>query len=784
MISSRERIITVRQRLRPLRLTFLIDPDSRAQLLHAIELCTCRWGGMLNSIVPVYRNRPRWAAKELTARQLTQGWLDTFERDYVVESSAGSSEGLSLANRVVVPVADLTATDDDGGVSYGVSALHVYERAYEREFRFKRRHPQEAVLCTPRTKRDEVLVSALFGRFPSSGFGARLRSRYISALEADEREIHRANICDSMLMRRPSLSPLQATMWELNSRQGRRQLGLLLLFDPTSVVDVSHVWNLRALGLRFWPVPLPFADEFIEKFAHAISADGPLHGIEFNAAPVVSPAPSISNATLQAVRGRLAAAATDESLRNANSWQMLPVWDAEEMRAQRLERAEVHWQETESEVTATEKRFQFDCLRPDFGDEGLLLHGPNWTVIVNISAAALASDLAEVIPPSLGDVSRLLEAPVDRYPITTSSEGLVVRCDRLERRQYWGLVTGTRLFEFWLRSQGVDARVSAAGRTAEEFLRAIGGPLVAVRIGHPELIKMIGRAAHDPGGGRVIGYQELQGVLGRMHGGNAAMMEGHARLLNERVLQVHMGSSCPTCDQQNWYPPSDLGDELKCRRCSRTFAFPAGKPPQRRDWAYRPTGPFAVPNYAHGAYTVALALRFLGTWGLGGRSRSWSVSLEDRTAGTAFEIDFAAWVGPDVLDHGPPELVLGEAKTFNAFEPSDFARATALLGRFEQSRIVFATLKEKLSDDERLGLQKLADRRRGSAWPNRGRLIVLTRTELCEQVALAMPLAWRKAGGQYERVAHEYPDAGRGLSELSDATLDLHAGWRWPTTQP
>jgi hypothetical protein len=317
----------------------------------------------------------------------------------------------------------------------------------------------------------------------------------------------------------------------------------------------------------------------------------------------------------------------------------------------------------------------------------------------------------------------------------------------------------------------------------EEFMRAIGGPLVAIRIGHPELIKLIGRAAHDPGGGRVIGYQELQGVLGRLHRGDAAFMEGHSRLLNQRVLQVHMGASCPTCDQQNWYPPADLDDELRCRRCSRTFGFPAGKPPQRRDWAYRPIGPFAVPDYAHGAYTVALALRFFGTWGLGGRSRSWSVSLEDRREGQAFEFDFAVWLGPEFLDHGPPELVLGEAKTFNSFQPVDFARAGALLSRFDQARIVFATLKDKLSDDERLGLVKLASRRRGAARPHRGRLIVLTRSELCEEIAVSLPIAWRNAGGRFARVAQEYPDAGRDLDELSDATLNLHAGWQPPTAK-
>jgi hypothetical protein len=49
-----ERSITVEQRLRPLRLAFLIEHGSRTQALTAIETCCGLWGGALCPIIPVY----------------------------------------------------------------------------------------------------------------------------------------------------------------------------------------------------------------------------------------------------------------------------------------------------------------------------------------------------------------------------------------------------------------------------------------------------------------------------------------------------------------------------------------------------------------------------------------------------------------------------------------------------------------------------------------------------------------------------------------------------------
>ena len=49
---------TVKVKLRPIKLVFLVNPKDKASLLKAIEINTFLWGGMYNPIVPTYKRIP------------------------------------------------------------------------------------------------------------------------------------------------------------------------------------------------------------------------------------------------------------------------------------------------------------------------------------------------------------------------------------------------------------------------------------------------------------------------------------------------------------------------------------------------------------------------------------------------------------------------------------------------------------------------------------------------------------------------------------------------------
>jgi hypothetical protein len=185
-----ERSIAVEQRLRPLRLAFLIEHDSRSQALTAIETCCSLWGGALCPIIPVYRRTPRWLNRHIHPLQqasvdVTAGWIEAFEPDYLVEAVSGLAAGTCYDSQFVVPLSQVQDPAPRANAGYGVSAGDVYATAYEQVYRFAQRHPDDAVLCDPARQQDALWTAAVFGTLPESGPFRPLRDMYRQTFDPD-----------------------------------------------------------------------------------------------------------------------------------------------------------------------------------------------------------------------------------------------------------------------------------------------------------------------------------------------------------------------------------------------------------------------------------------------------------------------------------------------------------------------------------------------------------------------------------------------------------------------
>jgi hypothetical protein len=776
-----ERSITVEQRLRPLRLAFLIEHGSRTQALTAIETCCALWGGALCPIIPVYRRTPRWLNRHMLLAQrarvdVTNGWIEAFEPDYLVEATPGLAADTGYDSEFVVPLSHVREPEA-ATAGYGVSAGDAYATAYEQVYRFAQRHPDDALLCEPARRQDALWTAAVVGTLGDSGPFRPLRDMYRQAFDPDIVSLDGDAFVRFFLTLRPPITPLGATMWAIDADPRIDWRSLYLVFDPRSVLDIAHMWSLRAYGLRFYPVPLPHLAVFATAVRAAV-ADGFMAGVHLQHPMVISPAPSVQHRQLEELQAALADPYSDNEMLDPVTGNIIEIWDPAALRERRLTRVRASTGQSSVEVTSRYRNVTFESPEPALRRISSGYDRRRWAVVVRLRDERLHGDLAEVFPPDLRNVGELLQRTDQRQLVSGTSEGLVVRRDAYGTRQWWVAPTGTEMFIHWLNTLGITARLSAAGRTATEFIGALGGPLVAIQVGDPELVKLIGGAAEDSTASGIIPFANLRATLSRIHENHTPTMEQHARFLTRVVLQAHMSAKCPTCEHKNWYAPGDLANELRCRRCLRAFPFPAARLPRQQDWGYRPIGPFAVGGYAHGAYTVSLALRFFLLRGMINEAHSWSVSLEASMPGGAFEVDFGVWLRPGFTDEEQPSLVFGEAKTFNSFEATDFARAEALLRRFPQAHMVFATLRRSLTRTEQRALIALA--RRGSRNANRGRVIVLTATELCDRAGFSVPFSWQHLPGQHADVAERYARSQFELDVLSDATLELYAEWRWP----
>jgi hypothetical protein len=213
---------------------------------------------------------------------------------------------------------------------------------------------------------------------------------------------------------------------------------------------------------------------------------------------------------------------------------------------------------------------------------------------------------------------------------------------------------------------------------------------------------------------------------------------------------------------------------LRCERCLQTFDFPAAEPP-RDVWAYRANGPFAIENFAQGAYCVALALHFIDEQLADGTSWMPNVLLKDG-AGSELEADFVLFLRPRVFSQiAEPFVIFGECKTFDYFKPKDIAKMEALGKRFPGAVLCFATLNESLTEDEKRGIIRLARKGRQSLRTGQqtNPVLVLTKAELLghggpEEIAEKLPEKFR------QHLSNMYY---RGdLQEVCDFSLQVHLG--------
>jgi hypothetical protein len=313
-------------------------------------------------------------------------------------------------------------------------------------------------------------------------------------------------------------------------------------------------------------------------------------------------------------------------------------------------------------------------------------------------------------------------------------------------------------------------------------IEAVGGLRGIALIGKQEILQLLDRMAHgqvevemedDRESQKravrayVVSRSHMLGLLSRATDGSTEIAQNLlASLLHLRAIAVGLRLQCPECGQTAWYALRQLDVNLQCERCLKAFEFPAADPP-RDVWAYRAMGPFAIENFAQGAYTVTLALHFLDqkiaertTWVPNVKLNGGPVD--------GLEADSAAFFRPTWISHiAGPLLVLGECKSFNRFSPKDVARMERLGNNFPGAILCFGTLNSELTPAEKRSIRRLARAGRKSLHigQQQNPVLVLTSAELFGQFKMA---DWTdQYGAKFKRVAHSVY-LRRDLQEICD----------------
>jgi hypothetical protein len=799
-------------RLRPTRIGFLVRPDDSAALRQAMQICTCLWGGIYNPIIPVCTTLPdAWRDPpfpELTGSQLAHGYIKFFEPDVFVETQDGLAAELGLADGQLqfgepraIPIS--VFSDPDPGRMprpFGTSIGHVYRKLYEREFRFVSRDG-DRVAAVNTASNDGAFIEAVVGGFPTHGRLAAMQTAYTDAFKPTEITADAAGF--TRIVKEGFRFPLYFTRDGLNRDFGgaSRHEPILFVVDPDNPLDLIDFWNSRLFNAFVLPISTrwfqdsrDFMIEFLKDNYRPLPRNS--HGVMIT--PTLQFGRSISEERAMALVADAGLNTLPDTRWAFKLWYDR-IWDDRtDDHVARSEPVRVTAAEADHELTVSEDgepTIRFPDLAPEFApqyDDS----SARWANVLRLQNYGSDDRFALVLPSSFTEVKDW--RPRLGAKAFVAREGFVLPQRYQGMRHYFRLLRGTDAVIAWLREQGVEASPSDPGRIAEQVLVSVGGIRGSALLADRDTLKLLDRMAksvrrHADGTieefeDRAVGVDRWKTLVHQRANTGHHRWIGLDAFIKANVLKLGLLIACPSCLKKNWIGLATLGEQLRCERCLKPHAFPQGTLDfDHTPWQYRVVGPFSVPGFAGGAYATVLALRtFADIVAVGDAELTYATGLN--LAGISslpFEVDFTCWYRRRALlgRDEEPVLVFGEGKSFavKSFKEIDIERMSKLAEKFPGAFIVFATLKDELSDAEKHSIGELALRGRARLENGQPRspIIVLTGTELFASWHLGH--AWKEKGGRHARFAEPASTHLDNLWTLAELTqqlyLDLPDSW-------
>lgn len=377
-----------------------------------------------------------------------------------------------------------------------------------------------------------------------------------------------------------------------------------------------------------------------------------------------------------------------------------------------------------------------------------------------------------------------------------TTEGLIIFPEYKDNNEGWRLENGTVAINQWLKSYGISATVSDAGKSTQQIIETLGGVSQVWSIVNKNIIKILDEMARTPLT-RSFQVNKFENMINKDIKKQPWMATRSEVLASQNIVELGLEVKCSKCDSWSWYTLKEIDYSLTCSRCLKKFDFPITKPSKSEysRWSYRVIGPFAIPDYSRGGYAAALAIHFFER-NIDGANRlkmTWSAGQElTLKAGEKAEADFILWTQKEeVLGlNKPANIVFGEAKSFaqDAFKDSDITKMQLLAETFPKSILVFATMKEheEFSKDEINRLKKFAQWGReynSKTKERRAHIIILTGLELFIEDYAGLSSVWENKGGKHQELisAHAVKYNLNNLELLAELTqqvyLDMPSYW-------
>jgi hypothetical protein len=692
----------LRLKLRPLRLAFIVDPTNKAAILEAFQICSFLWGGSFNPIIPAFRRfskRERFVYQNAKRHNVVAGYIEAFDPDFVVLTGDVDVGGVGLETRKVIKSGDvLKGVEEDGTPTYGIGLFEILQHLVATEFKFVRQTPLQIHIPRIEAGADSLFLASVFGLLPQN-----IETEVVQQLKNVPGIVHELVSLSSYadLLASSALFPRRVSMLEINPlRHWHRRGDCVFFLDPNSSADVLDYWNLRALGWNVVPVCRSVGSEanvrgLVERFVNENAY--PLRGnpdIYNDTTFLPSGSTSMEELKEFGKSLQLTPARHKHDWKISYQWWFPRIWDEWAREKDAANPCDFDIREDEHQIGAADDSISFKCLMPSFayrfGGHGK----PRCANDLRLRLWSQHQVFAEVIPE--GDQHLASAAGALGWEEWRCSQtGLVHLPIHKDWREHLGFPIAERVFTAWLRAKGWKAEISDKGHIVERILKQLGGVLSLNIVALPGMIELLDRATRDgifrAGALRTDLVRIAKTDKYRLLDANRLL----DRLIDHRIIQLGLLLQCPTCRQRSWHSLSASDYEMNCPKCLQSFSLPQ---PARIRWAYRTIGPFSLPRYAYGGYTVLLAHRFFSRLLDGATTPLFSfIATKD---GKQVEIDLGLFCQRMHYGNLETELVFAECKTFSEFARTDINKMAEFISAFPGAVMVFATLRKSLTAKE------------------------------------------------------------------------------------
>jgi hypothetical protein len=732
---------TINVKLRPIKLAFLVNPKDKESLLKAIEINTFLWGGMYNPIIPTYKQiSSKWKEhlfESPSAKSVVSGYLDNFDPDYVVPMGECVDYNLDIGSRQKIENASqiLETAHQYRITSYGIDLFEILNYFFQEELKFQRRYPLD--ICIPRFNTHfRPFLASVFGKLPEN-FDEIFWRSFAKTLEAKGVDCSASNYVEFFDGQKLFFTRMTALFLKSNIRRPKR---CIFLLDATKPLDIMDYWNLRSIGWNILPIPKQFAQSDTVKHST-------LDFVEKNYIPDHLNPEIYQYTTILKSRS----VSEDEHRNFCNFFEKAKVksqifyprvWNRSTVFQDEVKCLEIEADTTEHDISISTGEIRFKALDPKFIKRGTL-PVPRFANEIELKFDRGNALFAEVIPEGGWELNKDLGGfQISEWRV--SRKGLVYLSRHSRSTVSLPSPQAEAIFTKWFESKGWTVELSPPGRIAKQMILQLGASDGTGNLARKGIIQLLSEI--NSSGESIMLEEELRSRISKIANQSEYKIKDLAnkilqQLTKAKVIQLGLKVQCPVCTQHSSYSVSSADYKLQCPKCLDQFSFPSAS--KKVKWAYRTLGPFSTTNQAHGAYTVILTLRFFFVFLLLGGATTPLMSFTAQKEEVKLEADLALFFKVPGLVNSNRELIFAECKTFNDFEKKDVERMIDLGEAFPNAVLVFATLKEDLSDKEKKLLLPMVKKSRKN-WTKSNTLnsvLILTGTELFWQSGLS---EWRQ----------------------------------------